>query len=77
MMEIILYILRIVLFLCFIHFILYYNNIDIFDIIQKNKQMKDDNKEIMDIKNLTLNENVNIEDNIKELQHTLKELESL
>ena len=39
--------------------------------------MKDDNKEIMDIKNLTLNENVNIEDNIKELQHTLKELESL
>ena len=76
-MEIILYILRIILFLCFIHFVLYYNNIDIFDIIQKNKQMKENKQENIDVKNLTLNENVNIEDNIKELQHTLKELESL
>lgn len=77
MMEIILYILRIILFLCFIHFVLYYNNIDIFDIIQKNKQMKENKQENIDVKNLALNENVNIEDNIKELQHTLKELESL
>ena len=76
-MEIILYILRIILFLCFIHFVLYYNNIDIFDIIQKNKQMKENKQENIDVKNLALNENVNIEDNIKELQHTLKELESL
>lgn len=73
MMEIILYILRIVLLLCFIHFVLYYNNIDIFDILQKERESntKQNNKTI------TTDNNVNIEDNIKELQHTLKELESI
>jgi hypothetical protein len=70
-MEIILYILRIVLLLCFIHFVLYYNNIDIFDIIQKQRDFSIHNN------NKIQNDNVNIEDNIKELQHTLKELESI
>jgi hypothetical protein len=47
-----------------IHSILYYYNIDLFELVikQKTEQLED---------------NINIEENIKDLQHSLKELENL
>ena len=46
-----------------IHSILYYYNIDIFEYMSKDKTNND--------------ENIIIEENIKDLQHSLKELENL
>ena len=46
-----------------IHSILYYYNIDIFEYMSKDKTNND--------------ENIIIEENIKDLQHSLKELEDL
>lgn len=47
-----------------IHSILYYYNIDLFEIFMKQKSNNED-------------ENINIEENIKDLQHGLKELQEL
>ena len=47
-----------------IHSILYYYNIDLFEIFMKQKSNNED-------------ENINIEKNIKDLQHGLKELQEL
>ena len=46
-----------------IHSMLYYYNIDIFEYINKSKK--------------NVEENINIEENIKDLQHSLKELEKV
>ena len=45
-----------------IHSILYYYNIDLFELFMKQKTSEE--------------ENINIEENIKDLQHSLKELEN-
>ena len=63
-MEIIIFIFRIVLILCILHFIMFYNNIDIFDIITQKLVGEPLIKTEEDT-------NVNIEDDIKELQNTL------
>lgn len=47
-----------------IHSILYYYNIDLFELVMKQKTEQ-------------LEDNINIEENIKDLQHSLKELENL
>lgn len=47
-----------------IHSIMYYYNIDLFEIVMKPKTCCHD-------------DNINIEENIKDLQHSLKELEDL
>ena len=47
-----------------IHSVLYYYNIDLFEIFMKQKSNNED-------------ENINIEENIKDLQHGLKELQEL
>lgn len=54
--------LYVFVFLFVIHSIMYYYNIDLFELIMKPKS---DNHEA----------NINIEENIKDLQHSLKELE--
>lgn len=47
-----------------IHSVLYYYNIDLFEMFMKKKTTNED-------------ENINIEENIKDLQHSLKELQDL
>ena len=47
-----------------IHSVLYYYNIDLFEMFMKQKITNED-------------ENINIEENIKDLQHSLKELQDL
>ena len=47
-----------------IHSVMYYYNIDLFEILMKPKTSSQD-------------VNINIEENIKDLQHSLKELEEL
>ena len=46
-----------------IHSVLYYYNIDLFELFMKQKTSEE--------------ENINIEENIKDLQHSLKELQEL
>lgn len=46
-----------------IHSVLYYYNIDLFELFMKQKTSEE--------------ENINIEENIKDLQHSLKELKEL
>lgn len=46
-----------------IHSVLYYYNIDLFELFMKQKTSEE--------------ENINIEENIKDLQHSLKELNEL
>jgi hypothetical protein len=46
-----------------IHSVLYYYNIDLFELFIKQKTSEE--------------ENINIEENIKDLQHSLKELQEL
>lgn len=69
-MEMIIFIFRIILLLCIIHFVMFYNNIDIFDIITRKMIGEPEIKK-------EANTNVNIEDNIKELQDTLDILKSV
>ena len=69
-MEMIIFIFRIILLLCIIHFVMFYNNIDIFDIITRKMIGEPEIKK-------EVNTNVNIEDNIKELQDTLDILKSV
>ena len=47
-----------------IHSVLYYYNIDLFEMFMKQKINNED-------------QNINIEENIKDLQHSLKELQEL
>ena len=49
-----------------IHSVLYYYNIDLFEMFIKQKTTKEEEEE-----------NINIEENIKDLQHSLKELQEL
>ena len=62
-MYLIKYSIYVFIILFVIHSMLYYYNIDIFEYISKPKTI--------------VEENINIEENIKDLQHSLKELEEL
>ena len=58
------YSIYVLVLLLVIHSVLYYYNIDLFEIFMKQKSSNED-------------ENINIEENIKDLQHGLKELQNL
>tara|TARA_B100001287_G_C22677750_1_gene528615 strand:- start:2600 stop:2881 length:282 start_codon:yes stop_codon:yes gene_type:complete len=90
-MDIIIYIFRLILILCFVHFVTYQYNIDLFNLWGNNKTNNSNNKNTTPINDnniednkltennvqeeVTSNQNNDMEDNIKELQHSLKELE--
>lgn len=98
-MDIFIYIFRLILILCFVHFVTYQYNIDLFNLWGNNKTNNSNNKNTTTTtindnndednklieKNIQpevnvqeeepLNQNNDMEDNIKELQHSLKELE--
>lgn len=92
-MDIIIYIFRLILILCFVHFVTYQYNIDLFNLWGNSKKNNSNNKNTTtttindnndEDNKLTenniqeeesLNQNNDMEDNIKELQHSLKELE--
>tara|TARA_Y100001970_G_scaffold286561_1_gene409009 strand:- start:1649 stop:1963 length:315 start_codon:yes stop_codon:yes gene_type:complete len=101
-MDIIIYIFRLILLICVIHFITYQYNIDLFNLWSNNKNKPtynnisptDNNDNIIidtqpiiektkdnelprqqNIETELSTNNNDMEDNIKELQHSLKELE--
>ena len=69
-MNIIRYTFIVLFILSVVHTILYYYNLDIFQYMFKNNDNKFSHKENKDNK-------INLEENIKELQHSLQELNTL
>ena len=62
-MHLLKYSIYVFVLLLVIHSVLYYYNIDLFELFMKQKTSEE--------------ENINIEENIKDLQHSLKELNEL